>query len=354
MKEIITNLHVHTTYSDGSRDHLDVIQTAANSGIDALIFTDHNILVDGIEGYYDVNNKKILVIMGEEIHNPNLQPQKNHLLTLGIKEDLSYLGENRQALIIKTKESGGASFLAHPYDPELPDFNEPNISWDDWSVWDYDGIELWNGSSELKVRTRHKLDAFFYAFFPKFLPVSPPEQTIEIWDHLHAEGRMISAVAGSDAHELSYSAGPFRRSIFPYTFHFKSVNNHLVLQENLSGQFADDKAAVVKALRMGRNYLANDLLGNTAGFKYFIKTDDGKQSGMGEKLRYAPGLSIIVKIPRKATIRVIKDGVCILKQRNTSSIDLPIDTKGVYRVECYRRYRGKTRAWIISNPIYVD
>ncbi len=54
MHEIVVNLHMHTRYSDGSGTHKDIAHAAIKSGLDAVIVTDHNVLVQGMEGYYQV------------------------------------------------------------------------------------------------------------------------------------------------------------------------------------------------------------------------------------------------------------------------------------------------------------
>ena len=53
MHEILLNLHMHTRYSDGSGSHEDIARAALRSGLDAVIVTDHNVLVRGIEGYVE-------------------------------------------------------------------------------------------------------------------------------------------------------------------------------------------------------------------------------------------------------------------------------------------------------------
>jgi len=50
--EYTGNLHVHTPYSDGEGSHEHVAQAALLAGLDFVIFTDHNVRVGGIEGYY--------------------------------------------------------------------------------------------------------------------------------------------------------------------------------------------------------------------------------------------------------------------------------------------------------------
>ncbi|MBK8418481.1 MAG: hypothetical protein IPL17_06450 [Anaerolineales bacterium] len=106
-------------------------------GVDVVIVTDHNILVQGFEGYYKEKNKKIMMLIGEEVHDQARDPQKNHLLVLGAGRELATFAENPQLLINQVRDAGGLSFLAHPDDPETPAFKELDISWEDWSVQNY-------------------------------------------------------------------------------------------------------------------------------------------------------------------------------------------------------------------------
>ena len=50
MQEIVVNLHMHTRYSDGSGTHKDIVRAAFQAGVDVVIVTDHNVLVQGFEG----------------------------------------------------------------------------------------------------------------------------------------------------------------------------------------------------------------------------------------------------------------------------------------------------------------
>ena len=83
MHEIVVNLHMHTRYSDGSGTHKDIAAAALKAGVDAVIVTDHNVLVQGFEGYYKEKTKKILMLIGEELHDQARDPQKDHLLVFG-------------------------------------------------------------------------------------------------------------------------------------------------------------------------------------------------------------------------------------------------------------------------------
>ena len=52
MEELTINLHMHTTYSDGTGSHADLAHAAIKSGVDVLLVTDHNTWVQGLDGYF--------------------------------------------------------------------------------------------------------------------------------------------------------------------------------------------------------------------------------------------------------------------------------------------------------------
>ena len=89
MNELITNLHIHSTYSDGSGIFKEIAKAGLDAGVDVLIVTDHNVFVKNPETYYRKGNQRLLFLTGEEIHDRNRQPQKNHLLVFGHASELS-------------------------------------------------------------------------------------------------------------------------------------------------------------------------------------------------------------------------------------------------------------------------
>ena len=74
MHEIIVNLHMHTRYSDGSGTHKDIAHAAMKTGVDVVIVTDHTVLVQGVEGYYRIHPRRVLLLVGEEIHDQDRDP----------------------------------------------------------------------------------------------------------------------------------------------------------------------------------------------------------------------------------------------------------------------------------------
>jgi len=353
MNEIILNAHIHTRYSDGMKTHREIADIAATHDLDAILITDHNVFPTGVGGYYKFGNKQILVVIGEEIHDTNRQPQKNHLLAFGIDKSYTKYAADPQSLINKITEDGGLTFLAHAYDPALPAFGDGNLSWVDWSVTGFSGIELWNNLSEIKVRNPNKLQAYFFAIFPSFISLEPPIQIREKWDQLLMYGAPLSAIGGSDAHTLPFKIGPFRIKVFPYDYHFRSINNHLLLEYALVGDAKKDQLSILNSLKAGRLFIANDQVFASRGFRCWIDKNNSNFQ-MGDKVPYQPDLVLKAILPAKADCYLLKNGKRIQAFRNSNKVIIPITSEGIYRLECYRRYRFRKRGWIFTNPFYLS
>jgi len=352
MYEIVVNLHMHTQYSDGSGTHKDIAQAAIQTGLDAVIVTDHNVLVQGMEGYYRFARRRVLLLVGQEVHDQDRDPQKNHLLIFNANRDLAPLADDPQTLINGVREAGGICFIAHPSDPEAPAFKETDISWEAWDVQNFTGIELWNGLSELKTVIPTKIHGAFYALFPKFVGRHPIPETIQRWDDLLSRGTRVVAIGGSDAHALHMHMGPLHRVIFPYEFHFKTVNTHIFIPEPLTGEVQIDKKMIYDALTAGHCFVAYDLPASTRGFTFKAKGLE-HSAIMGDEIPVKGGVTLHAHIPTPAEIHLIKDGKRIGLWKNSYTCTHTATEPGVYRVEVYRRYLGKKRGWIYSNPIYV-
>lgn len=351
MHELIVNLHIHTVYSDGSGTHADLARAALKTGVDVLLVTDHNVLVQGMDAYYREGKRRVLLLTGEEIHDQARQPQKNHLLVFGVGRELAPYADEPQRLIDMVREEGGSCFLAHPVDPELPAFKEDDISWVDWEVRGFTGIELWNGFSELKSVVRGKVDGLFYAYFPALIARAPLAETLQRWDALLRQGQRVVAVGGSDAHARRMSLGPLRRVIFPYEYHFSAINTHILAPNPLTGDLAADRAMVLAALEAGHCFVGYDLPASTRGFRFSAQGRENKV-GMGDEISAAGSVTLQAKLHRPAEIRLLKDGK-VIKSVYNELLTHFTDEPGVYRVEVYLTFWGRKRGWIFSNPIYL-
>lgn len=351
MAELVINLHMHTCYSDGTGTHKQLALSALKTGVDVLLVTDHNVLVNNVDEYFTSGGKKVLLIAGEEIHDQNLTPQHNHLLVFGVKNELAILAGNTQALIDTINESKGISFIAHPVEKAMPAFGESEISWINWNIKGFTGLEIWNGFSELKSISRGKLDAIVYAFFPELIPHHPEPDTLHIWDELLNNGQRVVAVGGSDAHALYIPLGPFRKTIFPYVYHFSAINTHILTPHPLTGEIEIDKEMIYSALSSGNCFVGNELPFPTYGFRFSAQSRN-KQIIMGEEMSIDEPVTLQCNLPSIGEIRLLKNGQCV-KEIIGESLVFSTGEPGVYRIEGYKKYLGKLRGWIFSNPIYL-
>ena len=350
--ELVINLHMHTTYSDGTGSHRSIAEAAMRAGLDAVIVTDHNVLVQGQEAYYRNGAKRVLLLVGEEVHDQARVPQRTHLLVFGAGREMAGYAEDPQVLIDNVRKAGGICFIAHPHESAAPSIGEDAITWDDWQVQGFTGLELWNGLSEIKTLIPTKLHAIFYAYFPDLIPHGPPPATLAKWDELLVEGRQVYTVGGSDAHELKLHAGPLKRTVFPYARHFSAINTHLLLPQPLSGELAVDRKLVLDALGQGNAFTGYDLPAPTRGFRF---TAHGRDETviMGGELAAEGGVTFQLRLPQPQECRLIKDGEVVKSWSRQQNCAHVITQPGAYRVEAYIRYFGKRRGWIFSNPIFV-
>jgi hypothetical protein len=352
MIELITNLHIHTLYSDGSETHQHIASIAHDAGLDVLVITDHNVLVQGIAPYYEKDGRKLFILIGQEVHNPTRMPQKSHLLVFGGDRDLAPFGSNPQMVIDKARNSGALTFIAHPYEQDLPAFHQTDITWEDWQVEGFTGIELWNGFSEMKEVVRNLLDALFYVQFPQNIATSPPRASLSKWDELLISGKRVVAIGGSDAHAMTFKRGFLKRLVLPYEYHFQAINTHILVPDPLSGDEIKDKKMIVNAFRNGNAFVAYDLPAPTRGFRFMAEGKE-KSAWMGDEIELGAGLTFKIRLPLRTRCVLIKDGKRLKAWSDKDVITQFIDKPGVYRVESYIQYLGKWRGWIYSNPIYV-
>jgi hypothetical protein len=343
---------MHTRYSDGHGSHRDIAAAALAAGVDAVIVTDHNVWVNGAEQYVRQGGRRVLVLIGEEVHDASRDPQKNHLLVLGADAEVAHLAHDPQLLIHGVGAAGGLSFLAHPFDTENKTFHETDITWEAWEVGGYTGVELWNGLSEFKSLLRTKLHAAWYGLQPRRVPHAPPPEMLAKWDELHRQGRVVAAVGGSDAHQLPGRMGPFRATIFPYAAHFRSINTHVLTGAPLNGEVEHDKRLILDALRDGHCFIGNDLPAPTDGFRFGGQGPRG-DFVQGDTVPLGAGVTLQIRLPLRAACRLLKDGALFREWHEREAIVVNVNQPGVYRVECSIGYLGRRRGWIYSNPVYV-
>ncbi|MBE2220291.1 MAG: PHP domain-containing protein [Anaerolineae bacterium] len=362
--ELTGNMHMHTPYSDGEKYHKDIADAAIEAGLDYLIVTDHNIWVDGLEGYYENENGRVLLLVGEEIHNVRRQPQASHFLAFGAERELASFSADPQRLIDETKAAGGMGFLAHPIEKDVPIFNEPNLGWHDWDITGFHGIEIWNYMSSFKsqlaialtnLRLKWKPLAYLtvirVGLNPEKYITAPEPEALALWDKLLAEGKQIVGIGNSDAHGTPMSLGPLHREIYPYEYLFRAVNTHILVPESLNGDIRHDKSMIFNAIRNGHAWVGYDLPHPTNNFRF---TGHGINKGiMGDKVQLDAGATLQAKTPIPANIRLVHHGKVVASVENKTHLTyIPVE-EGAYRIEATIPFQGKERGWIYSNPIYL-
>jgi hypothetical protein len=346
--EVVANLHMHTPYSDGAAYHDEIAAAASRAGLQAVIVTDHNVHVGGIERY----RHGVLTLVGEEVHDALRRPQANHCLIYGAERELSPFARSPQQLIDEAITRGGMAFLAHPVEyPARLGIENGAFGWEDWRIKGYTGIELWNYMSEFKAKLSNWPLALLLAYFPEFAIRGPFRAALDLWDQLLSEGKRVVVIGNSDAHAVPFHLGPLRRVIFPYAYLFRCVNTHVLIDHPFTGDFETDKRLLLTALRAGRCFVGYDLPGSTRGFR-FSATNGPQTVEMGSGIRRTGMLRFKIKTPAPATIRLLRNGA-LVAQGYGDALEAQSIEPGAYRVEVYRQFRGLNRGWIFSNPIYT-
>ncbi|MCC7353766.1 MAG: CehA/McbA family metallohydrolase [Anaerolineae bacterium] len=351
--ECAGNLHAHTRHSDGTGSHEDLVQAALMAGLDWLIVTDHNVRPAVAEGWREgAKGHRVLLLIGEEVHDTRRQPQASHLLCFGVRQDVNAHASDPQALIDAVNEQGGAAFFAHPVEHGTRMIDE-ELPWLDWDVQGYAGIEIWNYMSEFKSLTTHPLRAACAAFLPELFIRGPFPEALALWDRLSTERQaLVVAIGGADAHAFKARWGPLRRTIFPYDFLFRTINMHVLTEEPLSGDLDRCRALLVRALRNGRCWVGYDSLAPTAGTRFYALQGDS-EAQMGDSLPGARGpVTFHFAVPGGAELRLLRNGELIVQAKGNSLTHTDSHT-GVYRAEAWRQAWGQRRAWVFANPIRV-
>jgi hypothetical protein len=352
MHEVVANLHAHTVYSDGEATHDEVAAAAIQAGLDAVWVTDHNVYAQGLDGYRYHQGKRVLLLVGEEIHDQIRVPQKNHMIVLEAGRELATFASRPQRLLDAVRQAGGLAYLAHIVDPAAPLFREADLSWEDMNLQGPFGIEIWNTMSEFKGHLTSVPSALWHTYVPDASPVGPYPEALARWDALLAAGKQVTAIGGADAHGLRIHVGPLRAVIFPYEYLFRAINTHILTDEPLSGDAEVDRKRISDALRLGRCYVGYGRPASPRGFQFTAHSDRGEAT-MGDSVSCRLGATLQVHVPRPAEIRLLRHGSLVRRWSSTDNAVHTVTEPGAYRVEALLPYRGRLRHWILSNPVYL-
>lgn len=357
MYEYVGNMHAHTTYSDGAKTHAVVAAAAIKAGLDFMITTDHNALVEGVAGLYqNGDGGQVLLLTGEEVHDMTLAQgnQGNHLLVYGAGQELSAAGQNRppQELLDAVNAAGGLSFIAHPVAQEVPWAGEPDLGWHNWDISGYTGLEIWNYMTSMEELLPNPVQGIKALLTPMASLVGPDPDALALWDDLLAQGQRVPVIGGADAHGSVYRFGPLVKIIYKYEFLFRCVNTHVLLPDLLTGDWLIDGPLLYQALARGNMFVGYGIPGDPRGFRFTAVQDGAETAQMGDAVALDACDELRITAPAPARLRILRQGEVVAEEVGETLTYRPTKP-GAYRVEAWKKYRRRERAWILSNPIYV-
>lgn len=139
------DLHIHTTYSDGTASPAELLaHVAALPDLRLIAVTDHDTIAGALEARRLAPDFGVEVIVGEEVST-----SEGHLLALFIEEWLPP-GRPAAETIAAVHAQGGLCIAAHPYDWAVPSLGQAGLRQRCSGVcqgeWPLDAIEAINAS----------------------------------------------------------------------------------------------------------------------------------------------------------------------------------------------------------------
>ena len=112
LKGFKTNLHTHTTLSDGRMSHDDICKHYCDAGYNILALTDHR----QANKVNEIDDLGMTLISGMEIHPQGPRDIQLHIVALNVPEDFENPSDlPYQDAIAAVRQAGGECILAHPY-----------------------------------------------------------------------------------------------------------------------------------------------------------------------------------------------------------------------------------------------
>jgi len=283
-------IHIHSKFSDGSKDVNSISKAAKKAGLDWIIITDHNSLAVE-EGYYN----GVCVIKGEEI-SPSAA---NHYLAFNINKPI--VSTISKEFTNEVRKQGGFGFIAHPDESDERKNSYTPIKWLDENIIP-DGVEIWNWLSQWADNLNDKnIFSLIYAYlFKNRLVTEPNKKTMNRWDLLNNNSKeIIPAIGGVDAHAMKIKDYLIPVTVFPYEKMFKTITNVLTFNEPLSEDFETRKSQILNAVKEGNNLIINRNVDKSIPEINFIG---------GSKIQSDDISYLIVKTKKKTSIKIKNRG----------------------------------------------
>lgn len=355
-------MNVHTTRGIGSGRVAQVIKAAQDVGLDFLFITDLNIF--DLPKIQDGYHRQTLVLNGGSYSYLD-----SRLLVYEYKRRLAMetLGQAQVQMADLLSQSGKDAdqdllIIAHP--------TKPGFTWKGAYPTGLDGLEVVNLKSVWQhAWNNSKLSFLWSAIIFPFNPdlalfrlYEEPEEELALWDQL-SQDRHTIGMLGTDATARTGSIENFHFKFPRYQTSFSLASNHVLLRSELTGEVDSDREKIVGALARGNSYIGLDVLGSPKGFVAYLQDIEGNHYPMGSKLKWKPGMKIVVHLPKKPRVpfeaAFLKDGQHIMSS-NSVDTEYEIHGHGVYRV-VIRVFLPLTIldgqrwvTWIYTNPFFIN
>jgi len=339
MKVVRGAIHIHSSCSDGSGSVSEIVEAAAEAGLDFLILTDHDTLLArdaGWEGWHG----NVLLAVGAEI-TPG---RGGHVLAFNVEdvEGLKQLPE--EEFVRRIRRQGGSVFIAHPEGRRRLRAGVSLKGWKEWHLDEFQGIEIWSFMHDWIEKFRWCRAADFLKD-PGSKISGPDPEVLETWDRLLMV-RKVVAIGGLDAHAKNFISK--RWQFLPYRVTFDTILTY-VLIEGWKQDDKEDLRRLYEALIQGRSFIAFDYYFPAKGFSFYAEAQ-GKRYEMGESVPASSGVCLLgVLLPDSGEIVLKRDGE-IVREGRGKELSFETSQKGAYRVEVSRT----GRPWIYSNPIFIE
>jgi histidinol phosphatase-like PHP family hydrolase len=318
-------LHCHGWLSHDSKGTKEEIVAAAKAAkVDFIFMTDHpakNSLTDALRGEVD----GVFFISGAETDN---------ILALDIREPLD--ARSPLDAVPQTVKRGGIALAAHP--------EEWKEDW--WAAEGLAGMEIYNLHADVKDEGLEGVAKMLAAFHkdPETAILAifdAPKDFLARWDAIGRSRRCVG-VAANDAHQNQNLMGV---QLDPYERVFRFVNTHLLARDLT-------RDGLREALTEGRAYVAFEIFGDAAGFRWWAEGPGGARLEMGSERKFAEGWSVKFELPSDASWKVLKDGETAANGEGKRG-EAQVTGAGVWRLEARRKDGdGTWRPWVYGNPVY--
>jgi hypothetical protein len=315
----------------------DVYEAARRRHLDFFMLTDHNCL--GAAG--DVRNLPKdgpLPIVGVEVEDPD---HNNHYLVFGANQVIT--GVPAREYMTGYAQLGATTIIAHP-----KEFRATNryrkYEWTEEIITEASAIEVWNYVSHWLGHLHEKLNGLLLLWFPGWFVRKPLRRALRMWDQANLRGERKTGIGSVDAHGMWHSLWGIRFRILPHRYLFRTIRTNILIPEGTPF----NESSVLEAIRNGRCYIVNYLLGEPEGFYAGICAESGEAVTYGEEIAFESGLRFYFRMHRPAEVRLYGNGRHLATQKISAGW-FPITEPGFYRLEINRYRYG----WIYTNPIYV-